>query len=132
MQKGRKQKTLYVLTEEPRTRPKKRRKAAGAAAAFVILAAVLLSAAGFMTADYNSRVVGWNFKGTEFAFKSTDNRIDFTVMGGRYYIETGFVTQAGNVVAKVFRGAACLEPAPLRLAGMLGEWFQKMVSYFKP
>jgi hypothetical protein len=97
----------------------KKSRAAKLAAGVIIFTAVLISLLGILTADHNSRAVGWNYNQTELAFAISNKKLDITVMGHKLHIDTAGVSQAGQIYANVRSGLDYLEPAPLKLVDML-------------
>jgi hypothetical protein len=108
----------------------KNSRAAKLVTAVIIFAAVLTAIIGIMTADRNSREVGWNDKRTELAFAVTTDRLYITVVGQKYYIDTGAVTWTENVCSHVGKGFDCLRPSPLRLMDMLYIYASDWVKAF--
>jgi hypothetical protein len=98
--------------------------------AVIAFAAVATAAVGIMMVDHNSRVMGWNDNRTELAFSSQADRLDITMMGDRYEIDTTVVSQAQDVLGRLQKGLYVLKPAPLRLVDMLYPYVKEHLGYY--
>jgi hypothetical protein len=114
-----KQKGSHIIKVKPR------RRVAQFVTVVILMAAGVAAFLGVLAVDYNSRMMGWDNARTELAFAATTNRLDFTVMGREYEMDTGVLTQVRRVCVSVENGVEAIKPAPARLLDMLFAALEK-------
>lgn len=85
----------------------------------IIIIAIATALTGMMIVDHNSRFMGWNDNITELAFAAYSDRLDITVLGQKYFVDTTIITGASGVYTQLKKGLDYLKPSPLRLVDML-------------
>ena len=125
---GKAVKARHWQTVRGRKKTAKKRRAAKIATVLVLRAAFTAAAACFLTADRNSLAVGWGKDRTELAFALTSDTAELTVMGQTYYVDTAAFKAAGHVCSQVHKGAALLQPPPVRLLDMVCVYLKGRIA----
>lgn len=105
-----------------------RQRVARLVAVTVLVIAAMAALYGILTADHNSRLVGWDENRTELAFDASEDRLNFTVVGQDYYIDTAPITGSTGIYTQLRRGINYLKPSPMRMADMLYQYVKEKLK----